>query len=254
MEESQPTPFWDSRPRRRPQPAEVLPEEVHQEVEGVLRRLKLAPKEAAELSRRGFPPPLAYQAGYRTYGQEAWEKPGKLPMWIRRGGSWVLAAPTGLLIPQRDERGLIGGLQVRPREPGEKGKYRQVSSGGFSARVHLSTFGEGSRLWITEGPLKADIAALYTGERFVGLPGVSNFRGLPEVVSTLKPREVVLAFDADYKHNPHVQYSLRRLSELLDGLLLWWAVWEEEDGKGIDDVLVSRGATRIRITRRPPWS
>ncbi|MBT9259499.1 MAG: DUF3854 domain-containing protein [Clostridiales bacterium] len=228
------------------------------ELARVLDRLDLSPEEEAALSRRGFPPPIARELGYRSYEEERWPKRGKLPIWLPRGAGWVLAAPAGLLIPFRDQEGRLVGLQVRPRDQsGNKGKYRQVSAGGFPASVHVSRLGEGSpRVWITEGALKADIASLYTGERFIGLPGVSSFRGLEEALKGLRPQKVVLAFDADYGDNPHVRRSLQHLSEMLSlsGWRVRWAVWEKSLGKGIDDVLTEGHGGQVRIQASPPFA
>ena len=88
--------------------------------------------------------------------------------YINKKGHWTLAGAPGLLLPVQDFDGLIRGLQIRPDDrPDGMPKYIWLSSTGrFKGRSAKTAF-HVSRpphaglkcVWITEGPLKADIAA-----------------------------------------------------------------------------------------------
>jgi hypothetical protein len=99
---------------------------------------------------------------------------------------------------------------------------------------------------ITEGALKGDTAAHLLGNRHcvVALAGVGSFREdfgrwLRELMPDL--RQAVIAFDADAAIKPEVQHQLERLCESLRsaGLDARELRWEQRQGKGIDDYLLS---------------
>jgi len=182
-------------------------------------------------------------------------------------GRWTLAGANGLLIPVRDVYGRIVGFQVKPDEPGEssprgtakgdiqRGKYLWLSSKGKSGGTgsgspsHLATPMEqkGDRLWITEGPLKADIACDLLGEYVIGVPGVSAWRKCIYMLPKLKPSVVVLAYDMDIYNNEHVKIQCRYLSAAVagKGYDVSVALWNKEH-KGIDDILLARGEVKVK--------
>ena len=95
-------------------------------------------------------------------------------------------------------------------------------------------------MYITEGPMKADVASYLSGGKlFIGLTGVQNVRYLADVVSTLKPRRIVECIDMDCRTNPHVQRAQSKIRSICATLceeykLFTWPI----EQKGIDDYLL----------------
>jgi hypothetical protein len=70
-------------------------------------------------------------------------------------------------------------------------------------------------LYITEGPLKADVARyLAGGALFAGLTGVNAVQFLPELIKTLKPRRIVECLDMDKINNLNVRKALGKLQSI----------------------------------------
>ena len=126
------------------------------------------------------------RGGYERFGNVALDVPG-LIVRKQKGPQYVtLAGAPGIAIPVRDVKGQILGVQVRVDQP-KFGKYLWLSSasqGGASpgTPIHVARpreDGRGSgRVWLTEGPLKADIASERLGEVVLALPGVNALREL----------------------------------------------------------------------------
>lgn len=114
-----------------------------------------------------------------------------------------MEGPNGLLIPVRDPEGRIIGCQVRA-DDARAGKYRWLSSarwpGGFSsgAPCHYA-LGDGQtrQVWITEGPLKVDLAADRLGMPVLGVAGVATWKSALPYIERIRPAEVMVAFDQD---------------------------------------------------------
>lgn len=209
------------------------------------------------MEKRGFSPEQIREGMYRTLpadsrlqiaGRVA-EKidPAGVPGFFRYWGGprWSLAGPPGLLIPVRDWEGRIRGIQIR-RDEGTP-RYIWMSSSRFpsgtGARAALHMAGPpAERVWVTEGPLKANIAHAKTGETFVAVPGVTVWKkpNLVEVLKEYGVKKVVVAFDADFKTNKGVEKALKDLTRALlrEGFTVFQAEWPLEAGKGIDDLLL----------------
>jgi len=171
-----------------------------------------------------------------------------VPGFYIEAGQWQLAGPAGIAIPVRDTRGRIVGLQVRC-DKAETGRYKWLSSRGFNAGcspgapVHVAglvtTHGE---VWITEGPVKADIAALKLRRLVLAVPGVGNWPGVIPIVRELKPKRAIIAFDMDKAGNPTVKLHSDALIACLikRGIRTFEADWNQEY-KGLDDLLATGG-------------
>lgn len=163
----------------------------------------------------------------------------------------TLAGAPGLLIPVRDLDGRIQGMQIRVDNPGDGAKYRWVSSadrnGGTAsgAPVHVAKPNRcnTNQVWVTEGPLKADVASHKLGAMFLGVAGVGNWKEVPDILSHIKPNLVMLAYDADLVTNPAVLKHKDDLEKALRerGFSVANVVWDIADGKGIDDLLLKGG-------------
>ena len=104
---------------------------------------------------------------------------------------------------------------------------------------HESLGGETIRL--TEGELKADVATVFSGMLTVSVPGVDMWRTALPVFEALQPQRVLVAFDADWRSNPHVAHALGQAAFALvkAGYAVQVEVWDPALGKGIDDLLAA---------------
>lgn len=98
----------------------------------------------------------------------------------------------GYLCPAFDESGRISGFQIRLDVPSRGRKYLWFTSsslpGGASSRSPASLSGSVNKgiVHVTEGILKAEISYQVTGEPYVGNPGVSNYKGIFQMLAELK--------------------------------------------------------------------
>lgn len=166
----------------------------------------------------------------------------------------------GFLIPVCTKDNLIQGLQIRldeappiwvPQPDGsvkqKKGeRYRSFSSShkktGTASKCFIHVVGDqhSQTLYLTEGPLKADISSyLSGGGLFLGLAGVQSQKYLADTVRQLKPRTIVECLDMDVRTNPDVQRAQARIRDTCMPLCSDYQVfhWPLEK-KGIDDWLL----------------
>jgi DNA primase len=154
---------------------------------------------------------------------------------------------SGLLVPVRDCKCQIIGLQVRSDDELDAAKYRWLScsdnSVGSPTHVPLAVQGQRSiqTLRVTEGPLKADIATyLQPDTPTLGIPGVSAWRGLLGTLRVLQPKSIRIAYDSDWRTNPSIRSALVKLYRLLESEMyeVVIEVWDDRY-KGIDDLLAA---------------
>ncbi len=166
----------------------------------------------------------------------------------------TLAGMAGILIPIRNVKREIVGFQIRADDPGAGGKYSWFSSKdkelgcGSGAPIHVAfpieragwDMSESEGLTITEGPLKADIAAQYLGSPVLAVPGVGNYAGAIEILEALKKTEAYIAYDMDAATNEQVKRHRDRLAADLVavGIAPFLTTWDSAY-KGLDDALVA---------------
>jgi len=177
-----------------------------------------------------------------------------------RGRSWwTIAGSPGLLIPVVDAHGRINALQIRQYGADASRKYSWLSSAnkpngvGSGAPCHVSRplgpISDG-RLWITEGPLKADLAADHLGALVVAVPGVGAWRRGLQMASKVRPKRgrLVVAYDADAEQNKHVRLHRDDLIRAAAGQ--GWDVrvaeWGGNVAKGIDDAFSCGAKVNVR--------
>ena len=203
------------------------------------------------------------QAAIKDLGSE----PRGVPGFYIAEGKWTIALPCqGFLIPVRDISGQIQGIQVR--SDGNSGrKYRWVSSNPNAqgktpficgtcaeACVHFRLVEDARTVYITEGPLKGDIASFLLHRSFLALPGVNAAANLKNALSALRKRgyiRAVNAFDMDRMTNPNVSSAVNAVGVIAADMGFEWRdlVWNpdyEKDGrnKGIDDWAASLAARK----------
>ncbi|QGG46845.1 DUF3854 domain-containing protein [Heliorestis convoluta] len=179
-----------------------------------------------------------------------------------KNGQWACKTHNALLIPVRNVNGKIYGLRLRiSAVNGERvyawytslrDKNGSALSGGSSpgALLHTVRFLHSDTLWITEGEIKADRSSLALKQNFVSVPGVGNWRLIPDLAEHIKAKHVVIAYDQDSgKTAQVVAKHCKNLANALyqKGLSVHTAIWHKENGKGIDDVLNAYGSSAISL-------
>jgi hypothetical protein len=159
-----------------------------------------------------------------------------------------------LLVPIRDPGGRVVALLSRRDDAGDgRGKYSYLSSaraGGpgpdTPAHVPLGVAAPCPTCRLTEGALKADLAAALSGLPTVGAAGLA-WRPALDALAALGCRTVRLAFDADALDNAHVARALADCCAAAGdaGLAVELERWDRADGKGIDDLLATGKAPEL---------
>lgn len=167
-------------------------------------------------------------------------------------GDWTLSGPNGFLIPVRNKDGLIQGLKIRlGGEEAANRKYRWLSSRDMPngtrsySWVHVTGNINSKRAFLTEGPLKGDVASYLANDAlFICIGGVSALNGLADTIRALGVTEVVEAMDMDQMTNPQVRNAvlkMRKEVQTIRGIRYSKYTWNPAY-KGVDDYLLSRVA------------
>ena len=160
----------------------------------------------------------------------------------------TLAGANGFLIPVRNKDGLIQGMKIRLDDDAAR-KYRWLSSRPSRMEngtrsyswIHVTGDTTQKRAYLTEGPLKGDIASYFANDAlFVCLGGVNAHKGLRETLLSLGVTEVMEAMDMDQFTNPQVRQAittLRREVQSIPGIRYYQCTWNPRF-KGVDDYLL----------------
>ena len=163
---------------------------------------------------------------------------------------WAFRYDTGMMIPTISYSGNIVGIQTRRDNPTQKGlRYLTLSTKGLPdgvttgiARTHVvhsqKTISENTQVYITEGPLKADIILWYLSRNqediaVIALQGVKNIREMPEIATKLHTagiRSVYSAFDMDKCGNTVVAEADRAVRDVFQksGIHAKTITWDSE--------------------------
>lgn len=221
----------------------------------LLAELSLSEAHRENLQRRGLTSAGIENLDYRTLPLKGrcelvkglLSKGAKLagvPGFYFEGGYWHLAGSAGIAIPVRDTQKRIVGLQIRC-DNADGARYKWLSSRGFNAGcspgvpVHVSgTALINGEIWVTEGPIKADIAAMKLSRAVLAVAGVGNWPGVIPIIRELKPKRAIIAFDMDKASNPTVKVHSEALMTCLIrcGVRTFEADWDSHF-KGLDDLL-----------------
>ena len=158
----------------------------------------------------------------------------------------------GFFVPVFDECGYIQGMQIRLDSPFEsKRKYIWLSSseknGGCSSGSPVQISGnifDSEVIYVTEGPLKGQIAHHLCGKTFLAVAGVNQQKELDSLFLRIrnegKCSTIVDAFDMDDDKNEHVLRGHRNLAWLAVkyGFSPKRVTWDRRY-KGIDDYLLA---------------
>ncbi len=231
----------------------------------LLDRLPLLPHHHDDLHRRGLPDELIKAGCYKSVFSDDERRElvhelaplglAGVPGFYRYGGEWqVVRCLPGFFVPYRDSRGRILGMMYRLDVPIERQKFRWLSSppdkysdGTKSgAPLHFARpelLEKSSEVWLTEGALKADIAAHYLNVPFIASGGVTQWGGkFGEAFKARFPdKKIAISYDRDWRTNKDVRGALERLMGQLKAAGVPFVVrtWAE-DAKGIDDLVVAQ--------------
>ena len=113
--------------------------------------------------------------------------------------------------------------------------------------THVTGSTASKRAYITEGPLKGDVASYLDNDAlFVCIGGVFALHGLKDTLISLGVTEVVEAMDMDQMTNPQVRraiQAIRQEVQSIRGIRYSKYVWNPAY-KGIDDYYLSRAAAQ----------
>lgn len=246
----------------------VAPIEIRNAVyEAFLEKLVLYKKHRENLLKRGLKNDVIDYKNYKsTLSSDSTEGVCRLllkegyplkgvPGFYEHNAKWVFMTLPGFLIPVKDIKGRIQAMQIRVDEEvlrkkeglqkylwqSSAGKLNGVSSG---APVHIATPNkptQGSIVYITEGPLKADIASMLLEVPFIGIAGVGLYKQAVDVAVSMGVKTAPILFDMDKMENIHVKNAEEKLIQelTLKNIKAFPINWNAEIGKGIDDVLVT---------------
>jgi hypothetical protein len=164
-----------------------------------------------------------------------------------------LAGSAGLLVPVRDTAGRVLALLVRRDGDGGGPRYTYLSSAryggpspGAPVHVPLGVTAPCDTCRLTEGALKADVAAALSGLPTVGAAGLA-WRPALDVVQALGSRTVRLALDADALDKAAVARTLDACAAgaASAGLAVELERWDAATAKGIDDALAAGAAVEV---------
>lgn len=155
---------------------------------------------------------------------------------------WFFNLTPGMLIPVRNEKGQVVSFQVRTSNP--ERRYLNISSSGLPegvtegiTRIHFprsnAKLTKNTRVLLTEGPLKADVALDLLGENvfFMAIAGVNNRAGLPEIFDAMTEHGITTllnALDMDKLTNINVRLGSNKINRLAveHGLKVQMMYWD----------------------------
>ena len=235
----------------------------HTVYSAMLEHLTLLPKHEDNLLERGLPKERIEQNQYRSMpesdsaqrllatllrscGHELLGMPGFRTYY----NEWTLSGPNGFLIPVRNKDGLIQGLKIRLDDEADPDrKYRWLSSRSMPngtrsySWVHVTGNVSSKRAFLTEGPLKGDVASYLSGDAlFICIGGVNAIHGLKDTLIDLGVTEAVEVMDMDQMVNPHVRKAIQAIRKEVRGIkgLKYTKYTWDPAYKGVDDYLLSK--------------
>ncbi len=176
-----------------------------------------------------------------------------VPGFFKLKGAWCFRYDYGMAIPTVAIDGNIVGIQVRRDVATEKGlRYMTLSSKDLDcgvttgiARTHVATdheIDENTAIFITEGPLKANIILHLLRGRgasniaVIAIQGVNNTKELPAIAKILTGKgvkEIMSAFDMDKTGNLAVARAAGNVKKIFTdaGLKVQTLCWDAEYAK-----------------------
>lgn len=191
-------------------------EELHKTYSTLLSMLTLSETHKNKLLERGFTESQIQKNGYRSTPVFGFRKlterlieagcvvKGVPGFYQEEDGAWSMRFKIkccGILIPVRTIKGLIVGMQIRLDRPFDHTKYIWLSSindrmgTSSGSPIHFVGNAQDETIFITEGPLKGDLAQFLSGRTFGCVPGANQYVNLPDFLSKLKQQGVKLIYE-----------------------------------------------------------
>lgn len=176
---------------------------------------------------------------------------------------------SGLTIPVRDMNGHIASLLIRndkakvDKDGKLKNKYLPFSSAGKTKgnKVRQTTHCpivkgkarecDSTSIRITEGVLKSDVATALGDKYCLGMQGLNIQDDLPVILVELEIQELIISIDAGEDDSFDILRCKARLIKICRDIGIDFKIecWDAKFGKGIDDVLKSGNADKIRFLK-----
>lgn len=203
---------------------------------------------------------------------------------------WTFAFNKGIGIGIKNAEGQVVGIQIRHDKKKDEtasryvwfsssfamyndDKYDYGTGSGSPVDVVYPDVVKNTTVFITEGRFKAQQIAKKTGSIAISVQGVSSWRGiLKELQNIIKANiaheryyrkherkyridVVVVAFDADMNYKYQVFQQLRNMTDHLEknNYNVYYLNWNEDLGKGIDDVILSGHMDKIKRYDKEIW-
>ena len=267
MEESKVYPFpLQSKSRQAPERAPLSLGCRHDVYYDMLTHLTLSEKHREDLRQRGLTDERIERNMYRSLPEcedarrflagllRDFHQLEGIPGFGVWKGWWTIAGHSGLMIPVCDKDGYIQALQIRLDDETEpQRKYRWLSSRHLfcgtrcPARIHVTGNTHSRIAYLTEGPLKGDVASFLDGDAlFVCFAGVNSLANLKETLMSLDVEEVAVALDMDKLTNWRVRKALKNIYDIAAsaGIRARPLNWNMTF-KGVDDFYKARRAAAL---------
>ena len=247
-------------------------EVLNQTYRALLNKLTLKEVHMNDLIKRGLSYSAIRRLGFKSVpdagvgckiAEELYEEGytlSNVPGFYKQNGKWRICGIQGYLIPFINCAGNIIGFQIRTDNPGSRNaKYVSFTSVGkecgtqTSLQAHLVGYKNQTKVFLTEGALKADIAVYLSYKlkkhycAFLAIPGVNNRHSLEKAFSELKDKGVKTIYDCfdmdrignkSCEKNENVFKAVKKIKEMALSFGFDWKSLEWEYEKGIDDYLL----------------
>lgn len=207
----------------------------------------------------------------------------------KKENSWTFTFNAGIGIGIQNAQGQVVGIQVRHDQKKEAFSSRYVWFSSSFAMYDEEKFEGGTSsgspidvvypdellsntVFITEGRFKAQQIAKEKGAISISVQGVTTWKGILVELDAIKfskqakewakkknrpfsVHTVLVAFDADMNYNHAVFTQLQNMTNQLEknGYPIYYLNWNEQFGKGIDDVLLSKNGSAIKRYDKKTW-
>lgn len=178
-----------------------------------------------------------------------------------KSNQWKLNITTktfGYFVPYIDIDGYVCGIQIRLTSKCKR-RYLWLSSSFLNlgtssgSPIHFKSCNNKNEvIYLTEGALKANVAAYLGNRTFIAVAGVNAQTQLEKSLIALKNRglkTIVDVFDADCIINKYVESARNKIKDTCNTLGIEYKRldWSLKYGKGIDDFLYFQKRRRISI-------
>jgi hypothetical protein len=240
---------------------------LHEVYSALLKRLSLTEAHRENLRTRGLDAAAIKRGNYRSlpqdgrvaiakklqlrFGKKLRRVPGFTMLNGNLGPYLTFYGCPGLLIPVRDSSRRIVALKVRQTKGSPR--YLYISSTkyrgpgpGSPVHVPVNTPKQAECVRLTEGELKADVAAALSEIPTISIPGANSWRPALDVLPALGCKTVRLALDMDAREKPAVARALVAFAAALRqaDYAVELEQWDSAH-KGIDDALAAGGELRV---------